>query len=113
MAPRWSRTPLGLSLTPSAVSLDDHGEVLVGLAAREPLSTAPDRSAAAFRRYVGTDRRFNLGGKPSALGAVFFCAPFAEGGCRSLLGCAVGEAIVTAGQQAIEHSLHLPPVRAP
>ena len=48
-------------LTPSAVSVDDKGAVLVGMPARERLSTAPDRSIAAFKRYMGTNRTFKLG----------------------------------------------------
>jgi len=46
-------------LVPNA--LDEDGAVLVGRAARERLSTHPARSAAAFKRYMGTPRQFNLG----------------------------------------------------
>jgi molecular chaperone HscC len=51
---------LGHFLTPSAVSLGDNGEMLVGLPARERLSTDPARTIAAFKRYMGTDREFTL-----------------------------------------------------
>ena len=37
--------------------------VIVGLAARERLVTHPDRTAAAFKRYMGTDRETRLGKK--------------------------------------------------
>jgi molecular chaperone HscC len=87
---------LGSFLTPSAISLDDRGEVLVGLAARERLSTAPDRSAAAFKRYMGTDRRFKLGGKTfraEELSSLVLRSLKAD--AESFLGCEVGEAIVT------------------
>lgn len=50
-------------LTPSAVSLTDDGELLVGLAARERQSTNPDRTAALFKRYMGTTRKISLGKK--------------------------------------------------
>jgi len=54
---------LGHTLTPSAVSLDDSGEVLVGLAARERQVTHPELTATAFKRYVGSRRRIALGSK--------------------------------------------------
>jgi len=51
---------LGSVLTPSAVSVDDEGSILVGLAARERLLTHPGRSAAAFKRAMGTKHVFDL-----------------------------------------------------
>lgn len=54
---------LGEYLTPSVVSLDEDGAVLVGKAARERLITHPGRTAAAFKRSMGTDRRFALADK--------------------------------------------------
>lgn len=52
---------LGHFLTPSVVSMAEDGTILVGLAARERLSTAPGHTAAAFKRFMGTDKRFHLG----------------------------------------------------
>ena len=52
---------LGQVLTPSVVSLDRTGELIVGAAARERLSSHPGQSAAAFKRYMGTARRMALG----------------------------------------------------
>ena len=52
---------LGHLLTPSAVSLGDDGELLIGLAARERQSTHPKLTATAFKRYMGTNRRLTLG----------------------------------------------------
>jgi molecular chaperone HscC len=52
---------LGALLTPSAVSLDAAGTVLVGQAARDRLVSNPETSAAAFKRYMGTEREFRLG----------------------------------------------------
>ncbi len=40
---------LGDVLTPSAVSIDEDGTVLVGEAARQRLVSHPERSAAAFK----------------------------------------------------------------
>jgi molecular chaperone HscC len=54
---------LGDRLTPSAVSVQDDGSILVGLAARECLSTRPQATATAFKRWMGTDRQVKLAGK--------------------------------------------------
>ncbi len=51
---------LGQVLTPSCVSIDANGEVLVGLAARERLQTHPERSATQFKRYMGSDKQITL-----------------------------------------------------
>lgn len=61
--PRLLANALGEELTPSAVSIDGD-EVLVGRAALERLITHPDASAAAFKRFMGTNRRITLAGKP-------------------------------------------------
>jgi molecular chaperone HscC len=53
---------LGSVLTPSAVSLDATGALLVGMAARERLPTHPDRTVAGFKRAMGTNKEFWLGG---------------------------------------------------
>lgn len=54
---------LGDSLTPSVVSVQADGNVLVGLAAREALSTRPHATATAFKRWMGTDRQVKLAGR--------------------------------------------------
>lgn len=54
---------LGETLTPSVVSLDEDGTLLVGQAARERLITHPGLSVSAFKRAMGTDRTFALGSK--------------------------------------------------
>jgi molecular chaperone HscC len=54
---------LGHHLTPSAVSLSEAGEVLVGLAARERQVSHPELTATAFKRYMGSRRRIALGSK--------------------------------------------------
>ena len=55
--------PLGAVLTPSAVSIGEDGSILVGQAARDRLSTEPGRSAASFKRAMGTDHVFELAGR--------------------------------------------------
>ena len=47
-------------LTPSAVSLDEQGHTLVGLAARERAGLHAQSTALAFKRWMGSDRRITL-----------------------------------------------------
>ncbi len=57
-------------LTPSVVALDPQDRSLVvGRAAREILTLAPDKAAAAFKRGMGSDDSWNLG-EHKGLGAV-------------------------------------------
>ncbi|MEW5849799.1 MAG: molecular chaperone HscC [Myxococcota bacterium] len=52
---------LGHVLTPSAVSVDEQGDVLVGLPARERAPLHPRDTALAFKRWMGTSHRVTLG----------------------------------------------------
>jgi molecular chaperone HscC len=54
---------LGDVLTPSVVSLDEDDSILVGKAARARLTTHPERTVAAFKRFMGSDKQFELGGR--------------------------------------------------
>jgi len=47
-------------LTPSAVSLDEQGHTLVGLAARERAGVHAQSTALAFKRWMGSDKRITL-----------------------------------------------------
>jgi len=49
-------------LLPSVVSLTDKDELLVGRGAKSRLVIAPDKSASAFKRAIGTTKEFKLGG---------------------------------------------------
>ncbi len=63
----------GSVLTPSVVSVDADGSVLVGATARERLVTHPKRSAASFKRLMGTGQKVTLGGvhyRPEDLSAL-------------------------------------------
>jgi molecular chaperone HscC len=87
---------LGDVLTPSCVSIGDHGEVLVGLPARDRLLTHPDRSAAVFKRYMGTDKRLTLADRmfrPEELSALVLKSLKAD--AEAALGEAVTEAVIT------------------
>ena len=52
---------LGELLTPSVVGVTDDDEVLVGRAAQEQLALKPERTVAAFKRYMGSARETRLG----------------------------------------------------
>jgi len=63
----------GERLTPSVVSVDDSGEVFVGRIAQERLLTHPGKTAAVFKRNIGSKKTYNLGAKtftPEELSAV-------------------------------------------
>ena len=48
----------GEYLTPSVVSVDDDGSILVGKIAKERLITHPNRTYETFKRSMGTNRRY-------------------------------------------------------
>jgi len=52
---------LGEPLTPSVVSVDEDGRILIGRAACERLITHPQKTAASFKRYMGTQKVYELG----------------------------------------------------
>jgi molecular chaperone HscC len=52
---------LGDMLTPSVIGVDDGDGILVGKAARERLLTHPDKTAASFKRFMGSRRATTLG----------------------------------------------------
>lgn len=59
--PRLIKNSLGEVLTPSCVSLDNDGTILVGRAARERLQTHPELTASAFKRFMGSNKQIRLG----------------------------------------------------
>ena len=88
---------LGSVLTPSAVSVDDNGEFLVGLAARERQVTHPGSSATAFKRFMGSTRATTLGPKhslrPEELSSLVLRSLKAD--AEIFLGEPVTEAVIT------------------
>jgi molecular chaperone HscC len=87
---------LGHTLTPSAVSLDENGEIIVGLPARERQVTHPDRTATAFKRYMGAQRRIRLGERnflPEELSALVLRSLKTD--AETHLNCPVTGAIIT------------------
>lgn len=61
--PKIIPNALGEALTPSVVSIDDDGTVLIGEAARERLITHADRTIADFKRRMGSKAPITLAGK--------------------------------------------------
>jgi molecular chaperone HscC len=87
---------LGEGLTPSAVSLTDDDTVLVGAPARARATTHPTRTALAFKRDMGTDRKYVLGKRdftPQELSALVLQSLKRD--AEAALGRAVDEAVVT------------------
>lgn len=87
---------LGEVLTPSVVSIDDDGSILVGQAARARLTTHPQLTAAAFKRFMGSDKRYALGEHrftPEELSALVLGALKQD--AEAYLGCPVSEAVIS------------------
>lgn len=87
---------LGHVMTPSAVSVEPAGTVLVGLAARERHATAPQDTALAFKRFMGTDHIVKLRGqkfRAEELSALVLRSLKAD--AEAHLGHAVDEAVIT------------------
>lgn len=53
----------GEYLTPSVVSIGEDGNVYVGKTAKERLASHPKDSADVFKRFMGTSRKYMLGGR--------------------------------------------------
>lgn len=87
---------LGDYLTPSAVSIDEDGAVLVGRTARDRLVSHPDRTAASFKRLMGSDTKLTLAGKtftPVELSA--FVLRRLKEDAEAFLGAPVTEAVIS------------------
>ncbi|CDM70465.1 Heat shock protein 70 [Clostridium bornimense] len=52
---------LNKNMTPSVVSIDENDEILVGEIAKERLITHPECTVSNFKRFMGTNKIFNMG----------------------------------------------------
>ena len=87
---------LGSLLTPSAVSLLDGGEMVVGAAARARAATHPEATARVWKRDMGTDRIWQVGARqftPQELSAMVLRSLKAD--AEAALGQPIEEAVVT------------------
>ena len=87
---------LGEYLTPSVVSIDEDGSVLVGKTAKEYAYLHPLSSASVFKRSMGTSKVFELGNKKfkaEELSSIVLRSLKED--AEEFLGCEVDEAIIS------------------
>ena len=70
----------GSFLTPSVVSVTEDGSVVTGQIAKERLITHPKDTAFSFKKNMGTDHKYNLGG------IVRVYCQYHCGGCKGISG---------------------------
>ena len=94
--PRILPNALGERLTPSAVSIDAAGAVLIGAPARARATTHSSLTALSFKRDMGTERTYSLGGRayrPQELSALVLGSLKRD--AEAALGHSVEEAVIT------------------
>lgn len=87
---------LGDVLTPSVVSVDDAGHVIIGQAARDRMVSHPEASVASFKRWMGTARETRLGKRsfrPEELSALILRSLIAD--AEAATGEKVTEAVIS------------------
>jgi molecular chaperone HscC len=94
--PQLFPNALGGYLTPSVVSVDDAGHMVIGEAARDRLISHAASSVASFKRWMGTARETQLGKRsfrPEELSALVLRALLAD--AEAALGEKVREAVIS------------------
>lgn len=94
--PQLIPNALGELLTPSVISVDEQGTVLLGRPAQERLITQPQRSVASFKRWMGTHRVTTLGQhsfRPEELSALVLRSLVAD--AEAHLGSKISEAVIS------------------
>jgi molecular chaperone HscC len=103
-SPRLLPNALGEVLTPSVVGVLEDGSVVVGKVAQELGVGAPERVAASFKRWMGTDRELVLAGRgfsPQELSSLVLRALKRD--AETALGEEVSEAVITVPAYFNEH----------
>ncbi|MDT0049372.1 molecular chaperone HscC [Listeria cossartiae subsp. cayugensis] len=86
----------GEVLTPSVVGVDDNGEFLIGKIAKERLTSHPDKTAAVFKRFMGTEKNYYLGKQAfSATDLSSFVLKSLKADAEKFLGEACTEAVIS------------------
>lgn len=76
---------LGEYLTPSVVSLDEDGEIIIGAVARERLVTNPADTVASFKRFMGSKKNLPAGREEFYPAGTFCLYPApVKAGCRTV-----------------------------
>lgn len=87
----------GSYLTPSVVSVREDGGILVGEPARERLITHPEMTASSFKKNMGTEEKYRLGGEtflPEELSS-FVLRSILDDASRYLDGEEIEEAVIS------------------
>lgn len=87
---------LGQNLTPSVISLDENGQVLVGQIAKERQMSHPELSVSLFKRYMGAKKKYKLGDKeflPEELSAIIIKSLKED--AEHFLGVSINEAVIS------------------
>ncbi len=90
---------LGEYMTKSAVSIMEDGTILVGTAAKERQFTHPERTAASFKRWMGTEKAVHIGDEstgvflPHELSALVLKQLYED--ARRYLGEEIEEAVIS------------------
>jgi molecular chaperone HscC len=94
--PRLIPNAHGHMLTPSAVALREDASILVGLPAREMLSTEPFAVATQFKRWMGSDKLTTLRGRAFRAEELAACVLRSlKADAEAALGARVEEAVIT------------------
>lgn len=94
--PRLIPNALGSTLTPSVVSVDEAGHVLVGQAAQDRRISHPHQTAEVFKRAMGSAKRFRLGARefgPEELSSLVLGSLKRD--AEAALGQAIHEAVIS------------------
>ncbi|REK74196.1 molecular chaperone HscC [Paenibacillus paeoniae] len=94
--PKLIPNALGSMLTPSVISVDDNGEIIVGQIAKERLITHPHLTAATFKRFMGTEKQYHLKNYVfSAAELSSFVLRSLKADAEAFLGAEVAEAVIS------------------